>query len=247
MDIITQKPWAISDRKINVFCTKNLEKKLSLFNLACSGEYYIVDWFFQKFIVGSPNAMILCGHPKNVLEKDGFSFFNRILKKNEHYWLNQINTAAYDIFFRYPISQRTKFIAIYDMVVTTTIGEELILHHKIVPYELCKNGNLWLMLCHVTVSSSKNKKYTASFTNTETGNRYTFIKNKFVSCDSPSVTEEDMYILKQMIKGLPDKQICLLLNISLSSFKSKKRCFFEKLDVRTSASAVHKAHLLGLI
>lgn len=247
MDIITQKPWVISGRKTGVFSTKSLEKKLNLFNLACSGEYYMVDFFVQKLIVGSPNAMILCGHSKNVLEKDGFCFFDRILKKEEYSWVNQMSIAAYEVFFRYPISQRTKFVTIYDMVVTTTNGEELILHHKTVPYELCRNGNLWLMLCHVTISASKSKKYIAFSTNTETGNSYTFTKDKFVLSDSPNITKEDMYILKYMVKGLPDKQICSLLDISLSTFKSKKRCFFEKLDVRTSASAVHRAHLLGLI
>jgi len=245
---ITKKSWNISKRQLDVFSTKNIEKTLYAFNRTGSGEYYMMDSFSGKIVVDSPNASILCGHPQNLLDRHDFNLYREILKKDEWTWAKKMNAAAHNVFFRYPISQRTKLVASYDLAVVTADKRELVLHHKVVPYALCKNGNLWLRLCHVIVSASKQKKNEAFFTNTETNERYVFSGNQLVLSDRIDVTPEDVQVLEWLTKGFSDREICLMLeNSSINTFKSKKQRLFEKLDVTNSAGAVHKAHLLGII
>jgi len=246
---VTQKPWAISDRQLKKFSPKNIEHTLNSFNRICSGEYYMVDSFLKRMIVGSSDALFLCGYPKELLEKEGYDFYDRILREDEHAWIKQMNDAGFELFYANPHFKREKILVTYDLAVVTKDGEELILTHKLVPYEFCKNDNLWLRLCHIMVSSSKEKNHDCTFfINTETGQRWVFTDGKYVSTDTPNITLEEIHILRMMVKGLPDKQMCLAFDgLTLNTFKSKKQRLFEKLDVETSASAIHKAHLLGVI
>jgi len=245
---ITKRQWNISKKDLKAFCHQKMEDMLSSFNRACSGDFYIADYYHKKFIIDSPYSLFLCGYSKEFVAEQGFAFFGTILKKENLNWIMQMNRVGYKTLFRLPVHQRTKAIISYDLAVITADGEDLILHHKVVPYQLCKNGNMWLGLCHVSVSSSKTASDQAIFFNAETGERYNLIGGEFELSDTKPITKEDMQILRCLIKGFADKQtISQLGDITLSAFKTKKQRLFEKLDVNTSTEAIHKAHLMGII
>jgi len=209
--------------------------------------YYMMDYFTQKLIVSSPSAPILCGYPKEMAREEKFNFFTRIMNKTEWTWLNRVNEAAYEVFFKCSSDERKYLCLSYDLELTTIKNKKIILTHKVVPYKLCRNGNLWLGLCYVTLSSRKESGH-PTIVNTLSGIQYEFDKNRFYKQDKLALTNDELMILEWLIKGLSDKQICELLNnMSISNFKRRKRMLFQKLDVGTSAGAVHKAHLIGII
>ena len=244
---ITKRQWNISKKDLNAFSYPKLEEVLSSFNRACSGHFYMVDYYQKKIIVDSQNALILCGHPKALADEKGFAFFGKILKQEEAGWIMRMNVAAYKVLFNQPINQRTKSIVSYDLTFIME-GKEVVLHHKVTPYKLCKNGNVWLGLCYVSASSLRATKGDSVIFNSETGERYSFINNEFVLLDKAIITPEDIRMLRFLVTGLSDKEIGLALGgFNNSTFKYKKRRLFEKLDVTNSAGAVHKAHLLGII
>lgn len=245
---ITKRQWNVSKKDLKAFDLQKTEKVLSSFNRACSGDFYMIDYFHQRFIIDSPHSLILCGHPKELADQKGFAFFSKILKREELDWILQMNEAAYKVLFNQPIEQREKSVVSYDLTVTTAEGNVLVLHHKVTPYQLCKNGNMWLGLCHTILSSSKVANGKATIFNEETGKKYNFVDGEFVLLDTNPITPEDMKILRCMVKGLADKDICKeLKGMSLSTFKPRKRRLLEKLGAKNSAHAVHKAHMEGLI
>lgn len=243
---ITKKPFCIPNEKLNRFSVEKIEERLGIFNQSCSGEYYIVDYFREKIIIGSPHASILCGYSKSVLDALGFQFYNRILKKRELSWIMRMNKAAYKLFFRYPKSKRNRIVVSYDLSVVMVEGTELVLHHKVMPYKLCNNGNVWLGLCHVTVSPRMKMSRKAYFVNTATEERYDLIKDEFVLSDEPAISLDEKQILQWMIQGLPNKTMALLSGVSINTFKARKLQLFDKLEAKTSAEAIHQAHLLGI-
>jgi ATP/maltotriose-dependent transcriptional regulator MalT len=82
----------------------------------------------------------------------------------------------------------------------------------------------------------------------KTGERYDFIDDTFVKSQTLLITQDEIAILSLMVQELSDEKMCELLEISsVANFKYKKRVLFQKLDVSTSAGAVHKAHLMGVI
>ena len=252
---VTKRQWKVSDKQLETYSVEKLETLLATFNQMLNGQFYIVDYYRQKIIVSSPYAPILCGYPRNIAEKEGFGFFSRILKQEELGWIQQMNASTFNFCFQQPIDERESFEVSYDLTVETRDGKSRVLHHKVMPYQLCKNGNVWLGLCYAMASASERMTNKAVIIHKKTGKKYDFIDGGFTSSNDGLVTPEEIQVLKWMAQGLPDKHICSLLNdevdtdrcISLNTFNARKRRLFKKLEVGNSAAAVHKAHLMGLI
>jgi len=244
---VTKNEWEIPKNKLKIFNSEEIEDILRTANLACSGEFYMTDYFREKIFVCSPSAMILCGHPKEQMDKEGFGFYYHILKKDEWAWIMRMNVAAFEFAFSLPESQRKECVVSYDLTVQTINGNEIILHHKAVPYKLCNNGNLWLALCHITMSSAKQMRGMAHITNMVTGERYDLIEDKFVLSKAEVLSNEETQILEWMIKDMSPEQICGLMSISISNFKRRRQTIYTKLGASTPAAAIHKAHLMGII
>ncbi|MCL2683131.1 MAG: LuxR C-terminal-related transcriptional regulator [Bacteroidales bacterium] len=244
---ITKKTWKVPKNKLKIFSIEEIEEFLKALNLACSGEFYMVDYYREKIFVSSPSALILCGHSKESMVQEGFGFYYYILKKNEWAWIMQMNEAAYETVFCFPEHQRINCVVSYDLTIQTINANELILHHKVVPYKLCNNGNVWLALCHVTRSSAKKMQGTAHITNMTTGEQYDFVEDEFVLSKIEVLSNDETQILEWMVKDISPEQICDLLNISISNFKRRRQTIYKKLGVNTPAGAIHKAHLMGVI
>ena len=252
---ITKRQWGISKKQLEVHSIEKLEELLNSFNQMLNGQFYIVDYYRQKVIVNSSYAPILCGYSKEIVDEEGFDFYSRILNHEEWEWIKQMNAAAFGFCFQLPDEDRKKMEVSYDLAVKTKDHKNLILHHKVMPYQLCKNGNVWLGLCYAMASTSKKMTNKAVIIHKKTGKKYDFIDGGFTSSNDGLVTPEEIQVLKWMAQGLPDKHICSLLNTelkidsgtSLNAFNARKRRLFRKLEAGNSAAAVHKAHLLGLI
>ena len=249
MKIFALMDLNVSQRQQRTFNQKKIEELLYSINQTCSGQFYMVDFLSKKVIVGSPYASILCGYPKELLEQEGFGFYLRLFKEDEWKRVDQMKEAAYKVLTRYPLSCRKKFVLSLDLRLITNKNEEIVLHHKSTPYKLCKNGHLWLSLCYVTEASSEKMRGCASFANMETGERYrcSLVDGEPVLIKTESTNQEELQILKLLVKGFSDKQMCGLMGMSISTFKQRKRQLYKKLEANTSAEAIHRAHLLGII
>ena len=248
MDItIIKKQWNIPEKDLKAHPSEKIENMLDSFNQMCSGYFYVGDHYHKKLIVESPKSLILCGYPKKMAEEEGFDFYRRILKEDEHDWILQMNEAAYGFLFNRPLHQRKDWITSYDLTFVMADGTEVVLHHKVTPYQLCRNGNMWLGLCHVIASSSRKNSRQAAFFNSKTGEKYSFIDGEFVLFDSDLISQEDVQMLRYITKGYTNAQMCEAFQIALTVFKAKKQRLFDKLGATNSASAVHKANLLGII
>ena len=237
-----------AEEQAKFFSTENTKKLLDSFNRACNGNFYMVDYCTEKIIAGSAPNQTICGYSKKLIEKENLSFYKRILSEEEFYWLVRMNREAHDVFYSYPESERKDLEFTYTLVAHTTHHEELVLHHKLVPFELCKNGNLWLALCFVSAAPFHPSKHTkASITHINTGEKHNFINGKFVKCNTGALTSKDIEILEMLGHDVQCKQICTSMNFSESCLKRKKHDIYTKLGVNTSAGAVYKAKELGLI
>jgi len=244
--VILRQPWNISERSLNAFCENELESVLRAFDRAGSGNFYIVDFFRRKVIVPSPSALILCGFPKEQIEEKRLAFYQVITREEDHEWIINIFEKSFEFMFLFSEERRTDLVFAYDIKGVTPKNEERVLHHHIVPWKLCKNGNLWLVLAHAWHSDAKESGSPVAY-DKKTGEQYHFIDNKFIKVEKPSLDKEDLMILKWMIASMPDKEMSELLAMPLSSFKRKKRLLFQKIGGNTSANVVYKAHLFGFI
>lgn len=247
MPSITEKSWKIPPSLVKEPNRNRLVDMLTAMNQINDGRsYYIRDSYEQKIIVDSATSAILCGYTKEIAEKEGFAFYHRIFNEKEWKWFDKMFKDSYRIFHKYPIAKRKFLVSQYNFEVRTVSQGAMVLHHKSTPYQLCDNGNLWLSLSSVTVSTAKSTG-DATITNTETGEQYIFHKDKYVLSDEVAITHEELLFLELMCNDLSAKQIIAQLNISESGFHAKKQRLFDKLKVKNAAGAVYKAGLMGII
>jgi DNA-binding CsgD family transcriptional regulator len=247
IDPCIRKPWKISKKLARIYSVEKIEKALCFFDRASKGNFYMVDYHKQKLIIGTSTVSTLCGYPKDVIKKEGFDFYKRILKKNELKWLSQMNAEAYNIFFNYSEPERQSLEFNYDLLAETINKQHVVLHHRLVPYKLCENGNMWLGLCFVIPSSFSTLSSKANIVNFKTGETYNFMDGRFVRSDIRALTPDEIAILNYLAKDMLTKQIAILLQVSESTVIRKKQDIFEKLGVRTSIAAVHKATKMRII
>ncbi|MDR2907604.1 MAG: LuxR C-terminal-related transcriptional regulator, partial [Bacteroidales bacterium] len=160
--------------------------------------------------------------------------------------MNHVNEKMYQFFFSCSKSDRKNLVLSYDFKMVTLKDRQVILSHTIVPYKLCKNSNLWIALCHVSLSPNQEAMH-PTLHNRKTGKQYNLINNDFVEVDSTILSSDERMILEWMIKGLSDIAIGERLNIPSTSFKRKKRIMYDKLGANSSSEATYKAHLRGII
>jgi DNA-binding CsgD family transcriptional regulator len=245
--VITQKEWDIPQRQLDFLNQQEIESILNAFNQSCGGCYYMLDYYNKKVIVDSLSSLVLCGYPKKALEKYGFKFFRQILDADEQRWLNTVNAAGWEVLFSLPEQKRMNLKLSYDLTVKTVNGIKYVLHHTITPFKLCENGNMWLGLCHVVISSSKEMDSKADIVNTETGQTYKFSNGKFVMSKTKILTYKERQILSLLATDMTGEQISKTLGVALTVYNRHKRSLFDKLGVDKVASAIHKAHIDGLI
>jgi DNA-binding CsgD family transcriptional regulator len=243
-----QKPWKISKELKRLYSPRNIQKGLGLFNRVSQSNFYMVDYHDQKLFAGDtmmpPTPF---DFSKEMIEKEGFNLYNRFVSKEELKWLVQINEEAHKVLYSYPEAERWNLEFFYDIIAKTSSKEEIVLRHKLVVYELDKNGNLWLELCHITTSSFMSMVSKACIVNIRTGERFDFIDGKFVASTVTALTPEEITILTHTAKDMPNKQIADALEISESNLKRKRLALFDKLGVKSPAAAIYKATMLKII
>jgi DNA-binding CsgD family transcriptional regulator len=243
-----QKPWKISKESKRLYCPKNIEKALGFFSRVSQSNFYLVDYYEQKLFTGKTMMPpVPFNFSKEIFEKEGFDLYKRFVSKDELKWFTQINEEAHKVLYSYPEAERWNLEFFYDLIAKTPNREEIILRHKLVVYELDKNGNLWLELCHITPSSFMSMVSKACIVNIRTGERFDFIDGKFVASTIATLTPEEIMILTHMAKDMPNKQIAGALKISESNLKRKRLALFDKLGVKTPAAAIYKATMLKII
>ena len=243
-----QNPWNVTKELKRTYSQRNVEKALGLFNRACHNNFFITDHREQKIIAGKTViSSLLYGYSKEVIEIEGFDFYERILDDEEKKWLTQLNKQAFSVFYNYPQSERWNLEFYFDLIANFPEKQNIILHHKLVPFKLDKNGNLWLGLCHITTSNTISVFNKARAVNIETGKQYDYLNEKFVESTTTALDTDEKIILTQMAKDMPNKQMADLLKISESSLKRKRLALFDKLEVKSPAAAVYKATLLNII
>lgn len=247
LKFIIKKPWSISESQKKLFNKQDIEQLLNSINPIGGGNFFLIDFYHGQIITGSSSHLALTGHAKDSLKALSFDNYAALLPKKESEWLNELSTARGNFLYNYPPDERTCLVFHYSISVQTAQNTLIDVHHKFLPYQFDKNGNLWLGLCFVSLSLIKKTANISHAVNTKTGRRYDLINGEYQATQAGNILLEDLNILRYMANEYTSEQICELLGISDSTFKRKKRALFKKLGVCTAVGAIHKAHLTGLI
>ena len=242
-----KKPWRIPKEVSRAFGVKKIDDLLDLFNRACGGSFYMVDYHSEKILIGNSSHSTFSGYSRALVEKEGFEFYHRILSPKELNWLTDMCKKASKVFYGFSEEHRRHIEFTYDLLATTANNKELILRYKLVPFQFDRNDNLWLGLIFCQQLQSRPIGPKAFIDDSATGDRYDYVDGEFVLSEIKTLTKLEISILKWLANGISGKNICGLLEISERNLRRKEQALFEKLNADTAAAAIYKATKQGII
>ena len=122
----------------------------------CNLSYYIVDYYKKSFYYVSPDPLFLSGYTQEEVLKLGFDFYPLCVPNEDLEILFNLNEAGFDFFYQLPKNRREKATISYDFRLQHRTNKSLIMiNHKLAPLLLTDDGNIWMSICLVALSSRK--------------------------------------------------------------------------------------------
>ncbi|MDR1950609.1 MAG: hypothetical protein LBP96_00085 [Bacteroidales bacterium] len=239
-----EKLWAIPSSTKKEFSTKKIEEFLGMIGLPSDGNFFMMDFYHKKVIMGSPCFSTVCGWSKDAIEEGCFDFFYQALEKSEVQWLDQLTTEVHKLLYKYPETNRKQIEFYYDLTLKTPDDHEILLHHKLVPFRFDDNGNMWLALVYTTPKRYSQNVGKATAINVETGEKYVFRDGTFHLSKIKKLTKPEIDVLLHISASLTVEKICEKLQITNHAFKKRLKTIRKKLQAKTTYEAIYKAAVM---
>ena len=206
----------------------------------CDLSYYIIDYYRKDFFYVSPNPLFLSGYSREEVLKLGYDFYGICVPTEDLQLLLELNQAGFNFFYQLPVERREHATISYDFRLKHRQNNSLIMiNHKLAPLLLTENGNIWMAICLVTLSSRQTPG-DVHIIMMDDQTRYDFNRAKqiFEEKEILKLTKKEYEILKLISLGICIDEISSRLAISASTIKNHKTRIFRKLNVKTAAEAV---------
>lgn len=209
---------------------------------------YIIDYNRKDFLYVSPNQLFLCGYTPEEVQSKGYAFYFDVVPAEELRMLFEINEAGFGFYNNIPVEKKLDYTIEYDFHICLSDGHTHLIHHKLAPMLLDREGNLWLALCTVSLSPNKNtgNVFISNKDNTECF-RYSFEGKRWHKEQEITLTERETDILRLSVKGLSNNEIAEHLFIDANTVKFHKKSLFQKLKAKNITEAIGIACNMRLI
>jgi DNA-binding CsgD family transcriptional regulator len=203
-------------------------------------SFYIIDYKKQEFVYVSENPLFLSGYDRSEVQQMGYSFYSKVVPPDDLEMLLEINQAGFGFYYDLPPERRPNGFISYDFRMTNTNGGVVMVNHKLTPFILNEEGNLWISLCLVTLSSVKKPGNMFIYMQDESVKyNYSFKLKKFVVFKNKPLTQIESKVIQLLSLGMSSKDIANQICISINTVKFHKKRIFAKLEVQNSNEAVY--------
>lgn len=228
---------------------ENYLEALQAISKLCDLSYYIVDYYKKCFYYVSENPLFLCGYKQEEVLKLGFDFYPLCVPPDDLKLLFELNEAGFKYFYNLPVVRRENAVIVYDFRLKHKTNKSLIMiNHKLAPLLLTEDGNIWMAICLVSISSRKESGDVHIIMQDDKSRlNFNIEKKTFEDAQDMVLTKREKEILKFIAIGDRIEVISQKLKISESTIKNHKTKIFEKLHANSAAEAVFYASKQNLI
>ncbi len=202
---------------------------------------YVIDFNKKGFLYVSDNPLFLCGMSAEQVREMGFDFYRTQLPVEDLPILLEIYAAVHQFAGSIPADRKLECSLSCDFRIRHPKSKELLIHHKLTPLHLTKEGKIWLALCVVSISSHNevgNVEIVCKGTLTRW--RYDLQTHKWVECSIVILKEEEKKVLYLSAQGYTMTEIAERMNKSVDTIKGYKRQIFDKLGVTSITEAISR-------
>jgi DNA-binding CsgD family transcriptional regulator len=209
---------------------------------------YLIDYYKKGFLYVSDNPLFLCGKTSRQVLEAGYSFYLKNVPDEDLQLLLKINEAGFQFYNNIALDKRTDYSISYDFHLKQPNGHLMLINHKLAPLILDTNGNIWIALCLVSLSSNnnpgniiiKNAKEKKFF-------EYNISLKKWNEQKIVRLNNQEKEILMLSSQGLTVERIAKELFLSVDTIKFHKKNLFKKLNVNNISEAILSAVNIGII
>jgi Response regulator containing a CheY-like receiver domain and an HTH DNA-binding domain len=215
----------------------------------CDLSYYIIDYYRKNFFYVSPNPLFLSGYSQEEVLKLGYDFYGECVAYEDLLLLFELNEAGFSFFYELPVERREHATISYDFKLKHKSNNSLVMiNHKLAPLLLTEDGNIWMAICLVTLSSRKSSG-DVHIIMQDNHTRYNFNRGKklFMKIEIQNLTKKELEVLRWIAMGYCIDDIVSLMNISGSTIKNHKTSILKKMQVQNITEAVFNASKQGIL
>ena len=212
-------------------------------------SFYVVDYYKKGFYYVSSNNLFLSGYSQKEVLDLGFDFYPKSVPQEDLNLLFELNNAAFRFFYDLKTYRRDKATISYDFRLKHKLNQSMVMiNHKLTPLLLTDDGNIWMSICLVTLSSS-DYPGDVHIIMQDDSSRYDFNRRRmqFIKTQQKKLTKKETEIIKLIALGYRMEKVATILRVSESTVKNHKTNILKKLHAKTSAEAVFYASKRGII
>lgn len=224
---------------LNYEIVKYMTSTLDAVSRSSGQSLYVIDYCKRSFLYVSPNSLFLNGYTVEEVMKMGYLHYEKNLPVEDLNMLLEINNRGFDFFYKQPVEERPKISISYDFRLLQPNRQSLMVNHKLTPIMLTPEGDIWLALCIVSLSTQKEPGNV--FINKEGilhRYAYSFESKKWKESEIVSLSNREKEILQLSMHGLSNDQVAESIFIDVNTVKFHKKNIFQKLNVKNIAEAI---------
>lgn len=208
---------------------------------------YIIDCFKNDFLYVSNHPTLLCGQTAEKMQEMGHDFFYTYVPEEEHPMLDCMNHVAYKALYNVPVEHRRQCMLSFDFHLRDN-NHQILVNHKSTPMALTPDGDIWLVVAMVSISSHKEAGH-IEFYKLYSHERFEYSQetNSWKLCEDITLSPEEQQALTLSAQGYTMKEIAEQMLRSFDTIKFYRKQVFRKLGVQSVTEAVTFASNCGLI
>lgn len=235
-------------------CPRDYEKVQSYIRFADAlsqityHSIYLIDYYKRGFLYVSENPLFLCGKSARQVLQAGYFFYLKNVPDEDLELLLKINVAGFGFYNTIPLEDRLNYSISYDFRLKQANGHLTLINHKLTPLILDVNGNIWIALCIVSLSS--NNKPGNIIIKDAAGKKtfeYDLVSGKWNEKKIVILNNQEKEILMLSSRGFSVAKIAKELYLSADTIKFHKKNLFKKLKATSISEAIAAAVNIGII
>lgn len=201
---------------------------------------YVIDYWKKNFLYVSDNPLFLCGRTRDEVLAKGYDFYFEVCEQSELAALVEINEAAFRFYNRLPVADRTAYSISYNFHIRDSVsGKSRLIHHKLSPMRLTPQGEMWLVLCSVSLASDGSELQARIVCeNSPKVWDYSFEGRRWKEGEEDVLTDMEKAIISYSNRGMTIGEIADRLCKAVDTVKGYRKVLFQKLDVTNISEAI---------
>lgn len=209
---------------------------------------YLIDYHKREFLYVSSNQLFLCGYDREEVKNLGYDYYPKVVHQEDLPLLLEVNEKGFEYFYKQDPEVRNSLFISYDFRMCHKNGHVFMVNHKLTPFALTSDGDMWLSLCLVTLSI-QDKPGCVYIQQFETLSRleYSFKSKRWKSAQAIVLTEREKEVMQLSAQGYTAQGIADKLYVDVSTVKFHKTNVFNKFGVNNTMEAVYFASVNHII